>query len=162
MRTILYTSLAEIRSFKPCAKGWKALLSAHPHSTEEEMNALFPLIDCIDSNSVSNVCWLLNKKKAEVQIAVKFARLCAESVAYLKNAYAANAAYAAAAYAAYAAAYANADAAYANAAYAAYAANAAAADAAYANAYADAYNKQKEVNKSFLRQVIIAYQNGEL
>lgn len=151
----LYTSLTEIRSFNPCASGWKTIISAHPHSTEEERNKQFPLLDCLESNSISDVCWLLGRRKVEIQICVKFAKLCADSVAHLKTdatAYAADyAANAADAYAANAAA---------NAAYVADAA----ANAAYVAAHAAyvANEKQTVKNKQRLIQTILAYENGEL
>ena len=173
---ILLTSLAEIRSFHPCSSGWKAILAAHPHETEDDMNKQFPLVDCVESNSISDVCWLIGKRKVEIQICVRFARMCVDFVAQYKSkrgydaadaaAYVAASAYAddAAAYAeavaaeaeavtaaaAYvaAAAYADAEAAYA----AAYAAAAAADTAAYAAASAS--DKQMRLNKSFLIQCI--------
>ena len=158
----LYTSLAEIRAFNPCASGWKDIIFTHPHSTEEEMNTQFPLVDCLKSNPTSDVCWLLGKRKIEIQICVKFAKLCADSVAHLKNT-AANAdaaAYANAA--ANAAANATTYAAAANATYAAANAAAYAAAAAATYAAAAAYNTQKIKNKEFLIQAIQAYENGEL
>jgi hypothetical protein len=134
MSTILYTSLSEIRSFNPCPEGWRDILSAHPHSTQEEMNALFPLIDCLKSNSISDVCWLLEQRKTEIQICVRFARKCADSVAHLKNI----------------------DATYANAyaAAATYATNAAQAATYATNARAIQLKK----NKQFLRETILQYE----
>lgn len=164
MSTILCTSLDEIRSFKPCASGWKAILLGQGKTESDSVR--FPLIDCVKSNSISDVCWLIGKRKVEIQIAVEFAQKCAESVAPLKNT--ANAAAAdAAAYAANAAAYTaayNVAAAYAYATAADAAANAAAnAAAAYAaadaaNAYA--YEKQQAKNKQFLIDSILEYQSS--
>jgi hypothetical protein len=166
----LMTSLDEIRSFNPCASGWKAILAGR-NKTEAD-SELFPLVECVESNSVSDVCWLLGKRKAEIQICVRFARMCADSVAHLNNvnsrradAYAYAAADAAADAAAYADAYAHAYAADAYAyAYAAAAAHAyAAADAhahayAYADAaYADAYAAQRKLSRQFLIQCINEY-----
>jgi hypothetical protein len=84
---ILLTSLAEIRSFNPCARGWKAIREAHKDAEP------FPLIDCLQSNTIADVCWLLSKRKNELQICVEFARACADSVAHLESpkAYAADA-----------------------------------------------------------------------
>jgi hypothetical protein len=162
--TILLTSLAEIRSFDPCVQGWKAILSTHPHKTEEDFQKQFPLVDCVESNIISDVCWLIGKRKIEIQICVRFARMCADSVKDLNHRYADAAADAAA----YAAADAANAAAAAAAAYAANAANAAADAATYAAAYAasDAYataacNKQKELNKSFLIKCINEFNKGE-
>lgn len=153
MTTILMTSLAEIKSFRPCASGWVKIREAHPNNNLDEQ---FPLVDCIKSNSITDVLWLIGKRRVEIQIAVRFARMCADSVAHLKNEQATHAAatyaaathaaatdaatHAAATYAAYAATYA------ADATYAAYAA-----DATYA---ADAYETQQELNKQFLIQCI--------
>ena len=145
MATILYTSLVEIKSFNPCASGWKNILKGQGKTEADDV--LFPLTDCLKSNSISDVCWLLGKRKIEIDIAIKFAKKCADSVSHIKNA-AANSAAAeaaaansavAAAYAAYAVA-----AAYVAAAYAAEAAVAA------ADVAADAYDKQLELNKQFL------------
>ena len=157
MSTILYTSLSEINSFNPCASGWKDILKGQNKTQADDV--LFPLIDCVDSNSFSNVCWLLGKRKTEIEICVNAAKMCADSVAHVKNrrataAYAA-AADAAAAYAAYAAA-ADATAAYAAAADAAAAAAYAAAYAYTADADA-AYQNQK--NKQFLRDAILTFQS---
>lgn len=155
---MIYTSLDEIKSFNPCSSGWRAILRGQGKT--EADGVLFPLVDALNSNSVSDVCWLMGKRKKEIQVCVKFARLCADSVAEINSywsrkaaAYAdkaANAANAAYAYAATDAA----DAYSANA-YAAYA-DAAAADAAYAyDAYAyDARSQQREKNKQFLIQCI--------
>lgn len=147
----LMTSLAEIKSFNPCVSGWKNIIAAHG-GINADFDAQFPLVDCLESNSISDVCWLIGKRKTEIQICVKFARMCADSVKHLNNNYAA-----AAAANAYAAAYAyaadivDAYAAYAYVADAAAAANAYA-DAAAANAAANA--DQKEKNKQFLIQCI--------
>ena len=146
---MLMTSLAEIKSFNPCLSGWKAILKGRDKTQADAL--YFPLVECVESNSISDVCWLLGKRKVERQILVLFAKECANSVSHLKgcNAYAADAA--AAAYAAYAAA---AAAAYAADAAAAYAAAAAAAAAAYA-----ARKDQNEKNKQFLRNAILNYRD---
>lgn len=141
----LYTSLAEIRSFSPCASGWKAICAAHPHSTEEEMNRPIRLVDCLNSNSFADVCWLIGKRKVEIQICVKAARLCADSVAHIKSASADASADAAAAATAVA-----------------YAAVAYAAAAAATVAYAAAAAIQTAKNKQFLIESILAYENGEI
>jgi hypothetical protein len=139
MATILYTSLAEIKSFNPCPEGWKDILKGQGKTREDDV--LFPLVDCLKSNSISDVCWLLGKRKIEIDIAIKFAKKCADSVSHIKNA----SAYASASASAYAAAYADT----AASAYAAAAADTAA-YAAYASAAAYAYDKQRELNKQFL------------
>lgn len=93
------TSLAEIKSFNPCIEGWKAILKGQRKTRADFV--LFPLVDCVESNSISDVCWLLGERQLEIQIAVKFARLCADSVAHLRiHSSAAAAAYASAAAAA--------------------------------------------------------------
>ena len=132
---ILTTSLAEICSFRPCVSGWEKILTARKPISHEDYNIQFPLVDCLESNSVADVCWLLGKRKEEIQICVRFAQMCANSVQEANNKFEV-----------YAAAYA------ANAAHAANAAYAAAADAAAA------YDKQKELNKQFLIQCINEYQ----
>ena len=155
---MLYTSLNEIASFNPCRLGWIAILNGQKKTTADDIK--FPIADALESNSISDVCWLLGKLEQR-DVLVKFARLCADSVAHLKTrraaAYAADAAAAAYAAAAYAAAAADAAAAYAaaDAAAAAYAAAAAAADAdAAADAYVAAINIQREKNKQFLKQCL--------
>ncbi len=168
--TTLMTSLAEIRSFDPCYTGWKNILSAHPHTCEEDYQKQFPLVDCVESNSISNVCWLIGKRKTEINICVSFAQACADSVTRLNNKYAAKAAsYAAVATASYAAnsaasyaVAAAADAAFyaSEAAVSEAAANAVAVDAEaidVANAVADAVDAQNTKNKQFLIDAINNY-----
>jgi hypothetical protein len=138
MATILYTSLAEIKSFHPCASGWRNILIGQGKSVADDV--LFPLIDCLNSNPISDVCWLLGKRKNEIDICANFARKCANSVSHLKNKYATAAA--AADYADYATTYAT----YA-ATYATYAAD-------YATAATYAKQKQTELNKQFLIECI--------
>ena len=84
MSTTLYTSLVEIKSFYPCSSGWKNILKGQ--GKKEADNILFPLVNCLKSNSSSGVCWLLGKRKKEIDIAVKFAEKCANSVKHIKNA----------------------------------------------------------------------------
>ena len=138
--SVLTTSLAEIRSFSPCASGWRDILTARKLTCDDDYNIQFPLVDCLQSNTIADVCWLIGKRKKEIQICVRFARMCADSVKDLNNYWSrkADAAAAAAAAVAVAAAYAYAD--------------------AYAAAAA-AYNKQKEKNKQFLIQCINEYQS---
>lgn len=132
--SVLTTSLAEIRSFSPCASGWRDILTARKLTCDDDYNIQFPLVDCLQSNTIADVCWLIGKRKKEIQICVRFARMCADSVKDLNNYWSRKAADAAAA--------------------AYYAAAAvAAADAAVA------YNKQKEKNKQFLIQCINEYQS---
>jgi hypothetical protein len=153
---MLYTSLAEIQSFDPCSEGWRDILRGQGKTCADDVQ--FPMTDALNSNSIADVLWLIGKRKVEIQIAVRFARMCADSVAHYKNAdadaaadEAANAAYANDAYAdAGAAAYA--------ANYAAnYAAAATHAAANYVTAAAN-YQKQRELNKQFLIQCITEYQ----
>lgn len=154
---MLLTSLNEIKSFSPCASGWKDILRGQKKT--EADGFLFPLVDCLDSCSISDVCWLLGKRGIEKKILVSFARACADSVKHLQN-YAAHdaddAAAAAAAHAAYAAAHA--DACSCCAAVAAHVA-ASAADATYVAAHDadDARQKQMDKNKEFLRLAIVNY-----
>ena len=144
------TTLNEIRSFNPCAAGWLCVRKAHAHKGED---AILTIADCAESNSLSDLLWLLGKKR-ETAIIVQFAKWCADSVAHIDNKAArrarrhadadadadAAADAAAGAYAAYAADAAGAAAdAYAAAAYAAadaYAAAAYTADAAFKQARA--------------------------
>jgi tryptophan 2,3-dioxygenase len=173
------TSLSEIRSFNPCLTGWNRIYRTKKHLGPDTQ---FPLIDCCDSNTFADVCWLLGKRKVEIGIVVNAAKKCADSVADLKSpdckgrfadaaadadasaTYAATYAYDAAATAAEAAAYA------AEAAAAAYAYDAAAdaaVDAAYAAAYAaadaapyadDVYHNQTYENLQFLREAILEWE----
>jgi hypothetical protein len=153
--TQLMTSLAEIYSYNPCPEGWSTILKAHNKTTAD--NISFPLVDTVESNSISDVCWLLGKRKKEIQIAVKFARMCANSVARLKNN---SAAAAAADYAAdYASAYSSAASSaadYADAASSASADYAAAAASSASSASARAQQRRK--NKEFLIQCINEFQ----
>jgi len=99
--SVLLTSLDEIYSFDPCNSGWDAILKGQ-NKTEPD-SVQFPILDAMKSNSVSDVCWLLGQRKTEIQVAVKFAKLCADSVSHLDNKHSRRAA-AAVAYAAAAAA----------------------------------------------------------
>jgi hypothetical protein len=141
---MIYTSLAEIASFNPCQSGWKDILRGQKKTKADDV--LFPLVEACESNSISDVCWLLRKRKKEIQVVVKFARMYADNVAHLKNTAAA-----------YAAAYAVA--AIDVAVYAIDAAIYAYATATvYATVYAyAAYNQQKQKNKEFLIQCILEW-----
>jgi predicted CopG family antitoxin len=136
---MIYTSLAEIKSFSPCGEGWRNILNGQGKTEADDV--LFPLTEAVESNSISDVCWLLGKRKKEIEVCARFAAMCADSVKHLKNKNTLQAA----TYATYAAA-AAADAATYAATYAAYAADAA--------AYAAAFDEQKEKNKQFLIQCI--------
>lgn len=169
----LTTSLAEIHSFHPCAAGWRAILKGQNKTQVDDV--LFPLIDCVESNSFSDVCWLLGKRKVEIDICVKVASMCAKSVEHLKNRFSSAAsATAAAATAALAnisataiatatadtaadAVAATADAASA-AASAAIAATGIIGDYDYAIDAEAAYAAQKEKNKQFFREAILAFE----
>lgn len=85
MTNILMTSLDEIKSFRPCTRGWNNILKGE-NKTESD-DVLFPLVDCVESNSIKDVCWLLGNRKVEIQICVRFARMCANSVKELNNYY---------------------------------------------------------------------------
>jgi hypothetical protein len=137
--TPLMTSLAEIKSFNPCASGWRDILKGQGKTEADDVQ--FPLADCVESNSISDVCWLIGKRAKEIQVCVRFARLCADSVAQLNAA----ASYAAASYAA------------AHASYAAYASDAASYAAYYAYVAAASDASQKEKNKQFLLTCIKEY-----
>jgi hypothetical protein len=141
----LYTSLDEILSFRPCLQGWRDILKGQGKTEADDVQ--FPVSQALESNSISDICWLLGRKN-EFERLVEFAKLCADSVAHLNNRYSERAAAHAVAVA-YDAASAADDAydAYVAAAYAAY--NAAADDVAAAVAAA-----QKEKNKEFMRQVL--------
>ena len=76
MPTVLLTSLSEIKSFDPCYSGWKNILKGQGKTQADDV--LFPLIDCLESNSTLDVLWLLGSRKKEIEIAVKFARDCAD------------------------------------------------------------------------------------
>lgn len=147
---MIYTSLAEIKSYNPCSFGWKKILQGQNKTRAD--NALFPLTEALDSNSIPDVCWILGRRGEEIQVLVQFAKMCADSVQKYNNAMSKNDAAAAASYASYAAAASNATYAAANAAAAADAAKAAA-------AAADAYAAQKELNKQFLIQCIENWKN---
>ena len=165
MRKILMTSLTEIASFNPCVSGWRDILKGQGKTKADDVP--FPLKDCLKSNSFSDVCWLLAKRREEITVVATTAKLCADSVSHLKNAASANAAAYAAAYATYAATHAAAaveyaisgaeDAAHAagNAAYAAETAANYAFDAALGTAVAE---EQQEKNKNFLLQAIEEYE----
>lgn len=161
MRKILMTSLTEIASFNPCVSGWRDILKGQGKTKADDVP--FPLKDCLKSNSFSNVCWLLAKRREEITIVATTAKLCADSVSHLKNAASADAA----AYATYAVIHAAAtvkyaiscaeDAAHAagNAAYAAEMAANYAFDATLDTAVAE---EQQEKNKNFLLQAIEEYE----
>ena len=80
---MLMTSLAEIKSFNPCLSGWKAILKGRGKTQADAL--YFPLVECVESNSISDVCWLLGKRKVERQILVLFAKECANSVSHLRG-----------------------------------------------------------------------------
>lgn len=158
---ILYTSLNEIKSFDPCFSGWKNILRGQGKTDADDV--LFPLSDCLKSNSFSDVCWLLGKREVEIQICVIAARMCADSVNHIKNSYvdnaeeyASNAAFTASNFNDSFSIYKIADAAIDAAA----AANAAAIDAidVIANAENAASIKQQTLNLSFLLQAIQKYE----
>jgi hypothetical protein len=161
MRKILMTSLTEIASFNPCVSGWRDILKGQGKTKADDVP--FPLKDCLKSNSFSNVCWLLAKRRKEITILVTTAKLCTDSVSHLKNAASASASASAAAYAAAHVAYAAAAVEYAisgaeDAAHAAYVAETVANyafDAALDTAVAE---EQQEKNKNFLLQAIEEYE----
>lgn len=176
MPKILLTSLNEIKSFVPCPEGWKNILKGQNKAQSDSIE--FPLIDCLKSNSFSDICWLLGKREKEIICAINAAKMCANSVKGLKSSADADAAtYAdadAATYAVSACAAAAVSAAAASASGAAYAASASsvyasgasayASGAAYASVYAAAASaaseEQTQKNKNFLFQAIKNYQQS--
>lgn len=76
---MLMTSLNEIKSFNPCTSGWEAILLGQSKKTSDEV--LFPLVDAVNSNSILDVCWLIGKRRKELQILVKFAEMCSSDAA---------------------------------------------------------------------------------
>jgi hypothetical protein len=82
MPTTLYTSIAEVRSFRPCAVGWKNFINYWKDTPEDQPIAI---VDCLKSNPVGDVLWLLGKRRKEIQIAVDFAQWCAEYCKELKE-----------------------------------------------------------------------------
>lgn len=165
--SILTTTLEEIKSFSPCEEGLERFIQYWGM----DCKAVIPFTELVKSNTFSDICWLLGKRKIEIEIAVRAAELCAASVKHLKNIYTSNAATAAAAAATAAATYATYAAATANAA-TAYAATYANANAAYAATYAatataiiygdKGYNKQTLYNLSCLFQAVEEFQRGEI
>lgn len=161
---ILTTTLGEIKSFGPCKNG----LERFTQYWGEDCTMEIPITSLIKSNTFSDICWLIGKREVEIKIAVRAARLCADSIKQLKNANASDYAdYAASAASDYATAtgYATAD--YASAVDYASAANDSAAEYAasadYATrTYAANYKKQIQLNLSFLVQAIEEYQQGKL
>ena len=168
MPKILLTSLNEIKSFVPCPEGWKNILKGQNKAQSDSIE--FPLIDCLKSNSFSDICWLLGKREKEIICAINAAKMCANSVKGLKSSADADAA----TYAVSACAAAAVSAAAASASGAAYAASASsvyasgasayASGAAYASVYAAAASaaseEQTQKNKNFLFQAIKNYQQS--
>ncbi len=166
---ILTTSLNEIVSFAPCNTGWRKIRAARKTFyntdmlTDEQYAEQFPLVDCLNSNPINDVLWLIGKREEEIQIAVRFAQMCADSVKHLNNENSkriSRIAIAVALFAANANAGADAAAAAKAAGCAAETVVSAAAKAAnnYTNGYAAAYSKQKKLNKQFLIQCINEFQ----
>ena len=82
--TILYTSIKEIKSFNPCISGLKDVMK-YTQSKGIEVDQMFPLKDCLESNSFKDICWLLGKRKKEISICAQAAQMCADSVKHLNN-----------------------------------------------------------------------------
>ena len=82
---MVYTSLNKIRSYGPCADGWKNILAGQKKTVPDDV--LFPLTEAIESNTVSDICWLIDKRQKQNELAAmaKFAKMCADSVAHLDN-----------------------------------------------------------------------------
>ena len=76
---MLKTSLKEIQSYNPCSSGWRDILAGQGKTEADDV--LFLLEDCLKSNSISEVLWLIGQRKVEIQIAVSFAKACAEFAA---------------------------------------------------------------------------------
>ena len=83
MKTQLMTSLDEIKSFNPCSEGWKDILKGQKKTKADSV--LFPLVDCLNSNSIRDVCWLIGKRQIEIDICIKFAQKCVDSISHLNN-----------------------------------------------------------------------------
>lgn len=56
---MLYTSLNQIKSFNPCASGWRAINKLQGVRADEQ----FPMTWCFETNSISDILWLLGKQK---------------------------------------------------------------------------------------------------
>ena len=80
---MLKTSLKEIQSYNPCSSCWGDILAGQGKTEADDV--LFPLEDCLKSNSISEVLWLIGQRKVEIQIAVSFAKACAEFAAEYKD-----------------------------------------------------------------------------
>ena len=68
----LTVSLDIIASYGPCSSGWRAILLGQ--NKREADSDLFPLTDCLNSNSVADVLWLLGKLDKPV-----FTEICREA-----------------------------------------------------------------------------------
>jgi hypothetical protein len=160
----LVTSYAEVKGFLP-SPTVLAVFSQVPGINAYEPDKKVAITDCLNYCRFSDIVWLLGKRGVEVQIAVRAAKKCAESVSHLKTALSYAAADAvAAAVAAYAVAYAvayatDADAYVTTAVADAYATAVADADA-YATAAVAAYarGRQRAKNKQFLLEEILAHE----
>jgi hypothetical protein len=143
----LVTSYNEVINFLPCNSGFTLFLQV-PGVSSADPDKQIEITDCLKYCRFSDVVWLLGRREKEIQIAVKAAKRCADSVRHINGRLS---------YAAADAAAATADAADA-ADYAAAAANYAAADAAsYAAA---ARYRQMAKNKQFLLEEILAYERA--
>lgn len=160
----LFTSITEVRSYGPCAAGLVRLLEGKKGVPYDD---LFPLSSVLGFNTVSDVCWLLGKRRKEISICVQFARKCADSVAHLRVTSSTDATQGAAQYAVDvaqdavdAAQYAEDAVVEATEATARYAAAEAAEAAHYAEDAEDALRKQQAKNKQFLLDCILQYESG--
>ena len=61
----MQTSLAEIRSFFPCQRGWVAV-QQQPYGYEEP----FDISECFKTNPLGDILWLLDKKQAPRELAL--------------------------------------------------------------------------------------------
>ena len=78
--TTLFTSLQEIKDFKPCQDGWNRALAIY-----RPLGELIPLREFAVVSTFADFCWLLGKRKTEIAIAVRAAVKCANSVPLLKH-----------------------------------------------------------------------------
>ena len=170
----IMVSLVQIKSYYPCVGGWRAVLSGQRKVAADDK--LFPLVDCLESNTTTDVLWFFGKLSnlSYCPILVTAARKFAESVKHLQEVSlfatdaarfatdAARYAIEAARYATDAARFATEAARFAADAVAA-AADAAGAGAVAADAVADAaYKEQLKLNKQILRDCILSYEAGTL
>lgn len=80
---MLMTTLNEIRQCKPCAIGWNRLLNYFNKTASD--GELFPFVQILKSNGLTDAIWCLRANKDTVQIAVKFSLWCTDTAANIKG-----------------------------------------------------------------------------